>query len=280
MNLSVDLFSPHIEQNLVWEIAGRKSPYPKSPLRYPGGKARAVGIILSLIPADIKIMISPFLGGGSVEIAAAFFGVKVLGFDLFDPLIAFWQELQSNPIQLAEEVQKFWPLDKNRFYELQETYPTTRLGVATQFYVLNRASFSGATMSGGMSPGHPRFTQSSIDYLRNFESPNLTVQKQDFRMTLSYESDNFMYLDPPYLIESNLYGRKGSTHKGFDHHSLWKLLKNRSKWILSYNNCDEIRDLYKGFRILYPEWKYGMSSNKQSKEIIILSNDLPDIIGG
>jgi len=42
-------------------------------------------------------------------------------------------------------------------------------------------------MSGGMSPGHPRFTQSSIDYLRNFRLPNLVVQKQDFHLTLAYE---------------------------------------------------------------------------------------------
>jgi len=49
---------------------------------------------------------------------------------------------------------------------------------------------------------------------------------------------------------------------------------------MSYNNCDEIRDLYKDFRILFPEWKYGMSSSKQSKEIIILSNDMPEVIGG
>ncbi|MCM1567150.1 MAG: DNA adenine methylase [Dehalobacter sp.] len=280
MNLSTDFFSPHIKENIVWVHGKEKRSYPKSPLRYPGGKARAVSIILSLIPADTEILVSPFFGGGSIEIASAFFGVKVLGFDIFDPLVAFWQELLSNPTQLADEALKYYPLDKSRFYALQKAFPTTKLEIAAQFFVLNRASFSGATLSGGMSPGHPRFTQSSINYLRNFYLPNLTVQKQDFKLTLMYEDGNFFYLDPPYLIESSLYGRKGSTHKGFDHHNLWQMLKKRSKWILSYNNCEEIRELYKGFRILYPEWKYGMSSNKASKEVIILSNDIPEIIGG
>lgn len=280
MNISVDLFTPHVASNLIWKYKEEKSSYPKSPLRYPGGKARAVSILLSLIPSNIEVLVSPFIGGGSLEIAIAHLGIKVLGFDIFDPLVSFWQELLTNPSRLADNVQKYIPLEKKIFYELQDSYPSNRLDIATQFYVLNRASFSGATMSGGMSPGHPRFTQSSIDYLRQFFLPNLYVQKQDFHLTLSYETNSFLYLDPPYLIESNLYGRKGNTHKDFDHHGLWKLLKNRNNWIMSYNNCDEIRDLYKDFRILFPEWKYGMSSSKQSKEIIILSNDMPEVIGG
>jgi DNA adenine methylase len=280
MNISVNLFTPHVASNLTWRYQDEESSYPKSPLRYPGGKARAVSILLSLIPSDINVLVSPFIGGGSLEIAIAHLGIKVLGFDIFDPLVAFWEELLINPTRLAENVQNYYPLDKKLFYELQDTYPSTKLEIATQFYVLNRASFSGATMSGGMSPGHPRFTQSSIDYLRQFNLPNLHVQKQDFHLTLTYETSAFLYLDPPYLIDSKLYGRKGNTHKDFDHHGLWKLLKNRNKWIMSYNNCDEILELYKDFRVLFPEWKYGMSSSKQSKEIIILSNDMPEVIGG
>lgn len=279
MNLAADFFTPHIVDNLVWQLSARHVTYQKSPLRYPGGKARAVGILLPLIPSSVNTLLSPFLGGGSIEIALASFGVKVLGFDSFDPLVFFWQELLSNPTRLADEVEKFYPLGKEKFYELQKSYPTKQLEIATQFFVLNRASFSGATMSGGMSPGHPRFTKSSIDYLRNFRLPNLSVQKQDFRLTLAYEPDKFAYLDPPYLIDSNLYGRKGSTHKGFDHHALWQILRKRQGWILSYNNCATIKDLYKDFRILFPEWKYGMSADKQSKEVIILSDDIPEVHG-
>jgi len=280
MNLSLNLFTPHVASNLIWRLKEEKGSYPKSPLRYPGGKARAVSILLHLIPGDIDLLVSPFLGGGSLEIAVAHLGVRVIGFDIFDPLVVFWQELLTNPTQLADKVQEYFPLDKKYFYDLQDTYPSTRLEIAAQFFVLNRASFSGATMSGGMSPGHPRFTQSSIDYLRNFRLPNLVVQKQDFHLTLFYEKDSFLYLDPPYLIESKLYGRKGNTHKDFDHDGLWRLLQKRDNWILSYNNCDEIKEMYKDFRILYPEWKYGMSTSKQSREIIILSNDIPEIIGG
>jgi len=61
---------------------------------------------------------------------------------------------------------------------------------------------------------------------------------------------------------------------GFDHAQLADLLKSRDGWILSYNDCEEIRDLYNGYRMLAPEWIYGMSNGEASKELIILSRDL------
>lgn len=57
--------------------------YTKSPLRYGGGKSLAVGLILEQIPSDIKRLISPFIGGGSVEVAVALeLDIEVLAFDI------------------------------------------------------------------------------------------------------------------------------------------------------------------------------------------------------
>ena len=83
-----------------------------------------------------------------------------------------------------------------------------------------------------------------------------------------------LYLDPPYLIQSKLYGKKGDLHKNFDHVGLAKILKKRNNWILSYNNSKEIHELYSDYIILYPDWKYGMSRNKSSREVLILSHDI------
>ena len=52
-----------------------KVKLPKSPLRYPGGKARAVEQILRVIPDTETTLVSPFFGGGSIEIAAADIGL-------------------------------------------------------------------------------------------------------------------------------------------------------------------------------------------------------------
>tara|TARA_R110002051_G_scaffold164698_1_gene235638 strand:+ start:32 stop:1108 length:1077 start_codon:yes stop_codon:yes gene_type:complete len=75
----------------------------KTPLRYPGGKSRAVKVILPLIPEDCGELCSPFLGGGSIEIAASERGMTVYGYDVFAPLIWFWEELLSRPQKLSKK---------------------------------------------------------------------------------------------------------------------------------------------------------------------------------
>ncbi len=248
----------------------------KSILRYPGGKTRAVETITSFFPKGLKQMVSPFFGGGSVELFTAAQGTKVFGFDVFEPLVEFWQCLLQEPVALAAEVEKHYPLLKENFYQLQkeQTHSKIKLERAAIYYVLNRSSFSGATLSGGMSPEHPRFTVTSIERLRQFYNPNVNVTLATFAESLLAHKNVFAYLDPPYLIKSSLYGKKGDAHKNFDHDALANILRERKSWILSYNDCEEILQLYKGFHIKMPEWKYGMSSDKFSKEVLIFSRDL------
>ena len=247
----------------------------RSPLRYPGGKTRAIDYITSFFPKDIKQLISPFLGGGSIELTTAANNITVYAYDAFSPLVEFWQCLLEQPHNLANEVEKYFPLPKEDFYTLQQTQTafTTKLQRAAVYYVLNRSSFSGSTLSGGMSPEHPRFTQTAIQRLRDFHNPNIIVKQADFKISLEEHASVFAYLDPPYLIKSKLYGKNGNAHKNFDHEGLAALLRKRDGWILSYNDCDEIRSLYEGFYLLVPNWKYGMSNDKASKEVLIFSKD-------
>lgn len=84
--------------------------YAKSPLRYGGGKSLAVGLIVEHFPNDIKRLISPFMGGGSVEIAVANeLGLEVMAFDVFDILVNFWQVLCEDSKGLYEELAKLEP---------------------------------------------------------------------------------------------------------------------------------------------------------------------------
>jgi DNA adenine methylase len=48
-------------------------------------------------------------------------------------------------------------------------------------------------------------------------------------------------------------------------------MKQKNNWVLSYNPSPFILDLYKDYEIVYPEWSYGMSKDKKSKEILILN---------
>ena len=128
-----------------------------------------------------------------------------------------------------------------------------------------------------MSPGHPRFTESSIERLRDFRADNFTIDYADFRDAIAKHGDAFLYLDPPYVNGQALYGVKGDTHKDFNHQALAGILYQRDRWLMSYNDCDTIRELYNGYPILSVEWIYGMSKDKQSNEVLVLSRDLEGI---
>ncbi len=104
-----------------------------------------------------------------------------------------------------------------------------------------------------MSPGHPRFNYRSIELLKDFKIENFTVEHRDFTDSIPKHFNDFLYCDPPYLINQKLYGHKGDKHRSFDHQALAELLRKHHRWILSYNDCVEVRELYKGYIILNPE---------------------------
>ena len=245
----------------------------KSVLQYPGGKTRAVEVIRKYFPKDIKTICSPFLGGASIEISCASDGIKVYGSDAFKPVINFWNYALKDAFILSNRVKEYYPLSRSKFYNLQRGYNnlSNDLEKAAVFFVLNRSSFSGTTLSGGMSSNHPRFTSSSIHRLSRFKSSNLQVSCLDYTKALQRYNDVFLYLDPPYANGGKLYGQRGHMHKNFNHGELADYLSRRDGWVLSYNNCDFIRDLYSKYRIVTPEWTYGMSANKESKEVLIVN---------
>ena len=109
-----------------------------------------------------------------MELTCATNGIKVYGADAFEALTNFWRQAKENPTLLSERVRQYHPLTKPKFYSLQRDYTSIEypLERAAVFYVLNRSSFSGTTLSGGMSPGHPRFNENSIERLRDFRAKN------------------------------------------------------------------------------------------------------------
>lgn len=153
----------------------------KTPLRYPGGKTRAVKTLVNYIPEDCKKLCSPFLGGGSFELALAEKGIKVYAYDAFYPLYNFWNHLLTNKDELVGCVRDVHPLTKERFKEFRKELKDYESGsdvkMAAAYFAINRSSFSGATLSGGFSQqaADGRFNENSIKRLENFIEPNLNV---------------------------------------------------------------------------------------------------------
>jgi DNA adenine methylase len=277
----------------------QKSPEAKvsnvSPLRYPGGKTRACKILDETISKYFDItqfntLVSPFFGGGSFEFYFQNkYNVKLCVNDKFVPLYNFWKQVKSDKNALCEELRKINVVTKEKFNDYRNTILNSKdiLTQAVQYFIINRCSFSGATLSGGFSEeaSLKRYTSSSIDRIEALDFSNIDIYNYDFSEFINKFSNEktLLFLDPPYYLEkkSKLYGNNGDMHENFDHVALFNILKNKNEvsgtigskkhWIMTYNNCDYIKNLYKDFIIIETCWSYGMNNSKESSEIIIIS---------
>ena len=260
-----------------------------SPISYPGGKTRMFKFVLEMIPPGTSEIVSPFFGGGSIELACVHSGIWVHGYDVFDLLVNFWQVLLKDSVKLADAVSNYYPFEKEKFYSWQDYLgcvditKANSFNLAVMFFVLNKCSFSASTLAGGMSLGHPRFTDACIKRLRYFSYKSFRVNKMSFEDSLVKHDDLLAYCDPPYMLDDGgdcLYGIDGKLHKSFNHNLLCEVLRERDKWILSYNDCEGILIMYEGYQVLRPQFKYGMSKDTASKEVVILSHDMSEHYGG
>lgn len=250
-----------------------------SPLRYPGGKTRACKLLWTFIPSSTNTLISPFFGGGSFELFCASKGLTVYGNDAFEPLSIFWNTLKNNAEDVSDATELLRPLSKADFYRMRQSILTIDdpILISAFYFAINRSSFSGSTFCGGYAPqaAEGRFTESSIQRLRTTKMTNImSVENYDFEEFIEMHppsNGTVMFLDPPYYISNYLYGRDGDHHESFKHESLSNILKTRKDWILCYNDCEYIRNLYKEYRIEKVSWSYGMNASKESNEILILS---------
>ena len=244
----------------------------RSILRYPGGKTFAADKIIHHFPIGLTEMCSPFIGGGSIELNCAAQGIRVHAYDNFEPLVNFWHTALTTPAQLADKVASiYYPLSRERFVDVQASYGEIEgtLNRAAAFYALNRASYAGLTFSGGMDLKLTRFDKNRIEDLRSFKSPLLSVKQADFKDSILAHPDLFLYCDPPYANKEGLYGIRGDKHVDFDHVSLATMLRKRRNWIVSYNDCRLVRELYANCNIENISWAYSMRSSRKSNEVII-----------
>lgn len=254
----------------------------KSPLRYPGGKQKAISKIANYLPSSFQEYREPFIGGGSVffHILQTDPSLNYWINDLNEELYHFWLQSKINLIELVDLV---WDIKKNKtdgralFKHLAkaDTTKMTSLERAVRFFVLNRISFSGTIESGGYSEASfiGRFTNSSIDRLAALDQclVNTQITNLDYRHLLEKPGkDVFIFLDPPYLSnrDSKLYGKKGNLHTFFDHKRFAQLMKDcPHQWLITYDDCEEVRNNFSSAYIYIYEWKlqYGMNNYKQEK---------------
>ena len=124
-----------------------------------------------------------------------------------------------------------------------------------------------------------------IDKIKDFKCDNLKVEQLSFEKSIIKHKNDFLYLDPPYFLDKDsdnkmhkgMYPMKNIDvhHSGFNHELLRDLLlSHEGDFVLSYNNCETIREYYKDFDFYFPEWNYSMSNGEKriGKNRIELNN--------
>lgn len=293
----------------------------KTPIRYAGGKSKAYNTISEHLPffPKPKRIISPFIGGGSLEVRwASEQNIPVLGFDVFWCLTNYWKHLIEQPKDLYDilkglpcnkleykkikeellqwdRVQKLFTNWKTDYYKRKSKHIEDLLGAAYYFYSHNLSY--GPMFLGWYSSNYndeKKYTK-MIEKIRDFRCSTLNVENKSFDEVIPNFPNDMIYLDPPYYMKKDsdnkmfkgIYPNSNFAvhHNEFDHELLRDLLhSHKGSFILSYNNCETIREYYKDFKQVFPNWMYSYGQGetrigknrkegkitKESHEILII----------
>ena len=270
----------------------------KTPLRYPGGKSRACTKMQYYFP-DLRNYTEfrePFLGGGSVAIHVSkmYPHLKITVNDLYEPLINFWMNLQMFGSDLSSEIKKLKLAHPNQksaeglFKESKKIVndnTKTNIERAVAFYIVNKCSFSGLTECSSFSKqaSDSNFSLRGIEKLPEYSEiiSNWHINSYSYEYCLreNIHDGLFMYLDPPYDIKDNLYGKKGAMHKKFDHDKFAEDCDGHtSDMMVSYNSSQLVKDRFKNWTVTEFDLTYTMRSvgdymhdQQQRKELLLLN---------
>ena len=200
----------------------------------------------------------------------------------FIAICRFFENEQFDDKYLSEELRltqiMFPPPEAKELTEMRKRitldYDVRR---AAMFLKLLRFSYSSSGKSYASQPFDIRRLFGLISQLQD-RMANVVVENQDFETLIKHydRPDAFFYLDPPYFSTEDMY------EVGFewdDHVRLRDTLKNiKGKFLLSYNDCDEIRELYNGFSMFDFSRTHSMAqryeAGKEFKELLIGNYDL------
>jgi DNA adenine methylase Dam len=272
----------------------------KTPLRYPGGKSRALTKIFQYMPdlSSYSAYHEPFIGGGSValEVTKRYPGIQIWVNDLYNPLYNFWSILRDESQELYEVLKGYKEdygtpdLARGLFnlmkHQLNDKN-TEDFYRAVAFYILNKCSFSGLTESSSFSAqaSENNFSMNGIDKLPEYANliKDWKITNYSYEELLNGDHSVFVYLDPPYDIKDNLYGNKGSMHKGFDHDNFSNNCDSHTMdMMVSYNSDQLVKDRFVQWKALEFDHTYTMRSvgeymkeQQSRKELLLLNYMLP-----
>lgn len=258
-----------------------------SPFRYPGGKYYARKFILPIIPDRVRYG-EPFLGGGQIYFGKRPSETSWLN-DLDKDLVLAYQAIKERPMDLVRALQdETVSKDRHNFYKSWN--PDEPFQRAVRWYYLNRTSYSGIMTDSccylgfkeGISIPPSQWGNLIVNASIHLSHGDVYLTSLDFEEAIAqYDLDTFAFIDPPYYKAArNLYKHEFDTR---DHERLARVLYNsrqKFRFLLTYDDCPEIRHLYKWATISPQTWRYSIKyegtedDQAEAKEIFIENYNL------
>jgi len=275
--------------------------YANSPLRYPGGKNKLYAYTKNLIEKNhlgACTYIEPFAGGAGLALSLLSNNVVpcIILNDIDKSIYSFWYSVLNHTDALCNLIYDT-PVTMHEWYkqkeiqENKETASVLSLGFSTFF--LNRTNRSGI-IKGGVIGGKDQLSNYKIDC--RFNKDNLIKRIQNissFKNNISIynldamefiddvinkvETKSFVFLDPPYYKKGP--GLYENHYKHEDHLSLSNKIKSEiiHPWIVTYDNIDEIKEMYSDMQHHEYNLTYTAATKCQGKEVMFYSNNLSPI---
>lgn len=234
----------------------------KSHIQYNGSKSKIVKIIEKYVPEKCKVIISPFIGGGSFEyyILEKNPRLKLFCYDNNKLVINYHKCLISNPKKLYKTIidnEYNLPIKKDIFIDMKaklvaEWDTIDSFEKAGMYYSISLNSYTGDKFVYNRNPRISNICNMN-DYNFNTKTSKygrIYIKNKDAfsvikRGNVKDNPDIFIFLDPPDYKESTV---------DFDHIGLHSIIKTiKSKWIVLYRYNINICDMYSNFNITTPD---------------------------
>ena len=274
-------------------------PVTLSPLRYPGGKSKLKNSVGSLIRTNDMVgctYVEPFAGGSAVALHLLFSEVvdRIIINDYDIAIYAFWYSVLNqtdelcNLIRNTEVTMDEWYKQKEIQNKNNASLNLLSIGFSTFF--LNRTNRSGIIKAGVMG-GKDQLGNYKMDcrynkedlinkiikiskYRDRIELYNLDTLDLIVNVIRVLPNNTFIFFDPPYYVKGqSLYV---NFYKHQDHENLANEISiiEGKKWIVSYDNVDEIKMMYNNFRNIEYDLSYTAQDKYKGKEVMFFSNNL------
>lgn len=268
-----------------------------SPLRYPGGKSAMTGLLGAIRRmnnlGDYSIA-EPFAGGAGASLGLLYLEEtpSVLINDVDPAIHDFWWSLLNKSSLFIRKLDAV-PVSVDEWRKQRKIYRSTarasRIGRGFSAFYLNRCNRSGIVMNGGPIGGIEQAGKWKIDARFNKEDLRRRCEKvYEFRDRISVSNNDglefisevcrgktFLFIDPPYFEKgSSLY--LNSLDEAY-HQRLASKLKRLTSvaWVLTYDDCQEIRDMYSGWASVKSfDLRYTASERRKGKELMITPKGL------